>query len=144
MPSEGGSPRSEVSKRRCNARKADLIQNSKFLIDIFKIFATAVLIGCIKNVFVFRNQRPIQLLVFWNCVRENFIFRGKFLKFVQWCKSFSHSWKSILDLYLIIFTRPLLQKGSSLQEEILSVCPFVCLSVRHHFFLFRIFNNLMF
>ena len=26
------------------------------------------------------------------------------------------------------FTRPLLQKGSSLQEEILSVCGFVCLS----------------
>ena len=43
----------------------------------------------------------------------------------------------------MIFTRPLLQKGLSLQEEILSVCPFVCLSVRHHFFLFRIFNNLM-
>ena len=38
-----------------------------------------------------------------------------------------------------IFTRPLLQKGSSLQEEILCVC----LSVRNHFFLLRIFNNLM-
>ena len=130
MPSEGGSPRSEVSKRRCNARKADLIQNSKFLIDIFKIFATAVLIGCIKNVFVFRNQRPIQLLVFWNCVRKDFIFRGKFLKFVQWCKSFSHSWKLILDLYLIISTRPLLQKGSSLKRKFcLSVRLSVCLPV---------------
>ena len=37
------------------------------------------------------------------------------------------------------FTRPLLQKGSSLQEEILCVC----VSVRHHFFLLRIFNDLM-
>ena len=40
-----------------------------------------------------------------------------------------------------VFTRPLLQKGSSLQEEILSVC--VCVSVRNHFFLLRIFNDLM-
>ena len=30
----------------------------------------------------------------------------------------------------LIFTRPLLQKGSSLQEEILSVCLSVCVSVR--------------
>ena len=42
-----------------------------------------------------------------------------------------------------IFTRLLLQKWSSLQEEILSVCLSVCLSVRHHCFLLRIFNNLM-
>ena len=42
-----------------------------------------------------------------------------------------------------VFTRPLLQKGSSLQEEILSVCLFVCLSVRNHFFLLRIFIKLM-
>ena len=41
------------------------------------------------------------------------------------------------------FTRPLLQKGSSLQEEILCVCVSVCVSVRNHFFLLRIFNNLM-
>ena len=30
---------------------------------------------------------------------------------------------------IIIFTRPLLQKGSSLQEEILSDCLFVCFFV---------------
>ena len=42
-----------------------------------------------------------------------------------------------------VFTRPLLQKGSSLQEEILSVCGSVDLFVRHHFFLLRIFNDLM-
>ena len=41
------------------------------------------------------------------------------------------------------FTRPLLQKGSSLQEEILSVCLYVCLCVRNHFFYLQIFNNLM-
>ena len=32
---------------------------------------------------------------------------------------------------------------SSLQEEIMSVCLSVCLSVRNHFFLLQIFNNLM-
>ena len=42
-----------------------------------------------------------------------------------------------------VFTRPLLQKGSSLQEEILSVGLSVDLFVRHHFFLLRIFNDLM-
>ena len=38
-----------------------------------------------------------------------------------------------------LFTRPLLQKGLNLQEEIL----FVCLFVRHHFFLLRILNDMM-
>ena len=33
----------------------------------------------------------------------------------------------------VIFTRPLLPEGSSLQVEILSVCLFVYLFVRHHF-----------
>ena len=42
-----------------------------------------------------------------------------------------------------IFTRPVLQKGSSIQEEILSVCLCVCVFVRNHFFLLRIFNDLM-
>ena len=46
------------------------------------------------------------------------------------------------DLFKV-FTRPLLQKGSRLQEEILSVCVSVDLFVRHHFFLLRIFNDLM-
>ena len=52
-----------------------------------------------------------------------------------------HRWQlcQILAFVSSFFTRPLLQKGSSLQEEILSVCGFV----RHHFFLLRIFNDLM-
>ena len=36
------------------------------------------------------------------------------------------SWHKLLSKF---FTRPLLQKGSSLQEEILSVCLSVCLCV---------------
>ena len=60
---------------------------------------------------------------------------GFTLKSYLWC------WKLRRHQVIppLLFTRPLLQKGSSLQEEILCVCLFV----RHHFFLLRIFNNLM-
>ena len=49
----------------------------------------------------------------------------------------------VIAMKSFVFTRPLPQNGSSLQEEILSVCLSVCPFVRNHFFLLRIFNDLM-
>ena len=69
----------------------------------------------------------------------------KLFLMVAWSSSVSISCfkaQSSIGHLVLFFTRPR-QKASSLLEEILCVCLSVCVSVRNHFFLLRIFNNLM-